>query len=117
MRRRDLEVAKSVVHMPSIVAGVVFVAIGVLYLAAAAFTVDVDAGLVVPVLLIGLGLAGLVRSRPRAATAGAAAVEVEDPIAAALREQARRELEDLDGTARAAAILRDAETRMGEDPR
>ena len=58
MHRRELNPA-------SIVAGLVFVGIGTAYLVARAGGVDIDAQWVWPVLLIGLGIAGLVRSRPR----------------------------------------------------
>ena len=48
----------------SIVAGLVFVGIGAAFLIARAGGSDLGVEWVWPVLLIGLGLAGLVRSRP-----------------------------------------------------
>ena len=58
MNRREL-------NPSSIVAGLVFVGIGTAFLIARAGGLDIDPQWVWPVLLIGLGLAGLVRSRPR----------------------------------------------------
>jgi cell wall-active antibiotic response 4TMS protein YvqF len=50
----------------AIVAGLLFIALGVVFLVDRAGGIDLDARWVWPVLLIGLGVAGLVRSRPRA---------------------------------------------------
>ena len=50
---------------PSIVAGLLFVGIGAAFLIGRAGNTDLGAEWVWPVLLIGLGIAGLVRSRPR----------------------------------------------------
>ena len=49
----------------SIVAGLLFVGIGAAFLIGRAGNTDLGAEWVWPVLLIGLGIAGLVRSRPR----------------------------------------------------
>jgi hypothetical protein len=48
-----------------IVAGLLFIGIGIAYLVAEVGDVDVNPRWVWPALLIGLGIAGLVRSRPR----------------------------------------------------
>jgi hypothetical protein len=49
----------------AIVAGLLFIALGVLFLLDRAGGIHLDARWVWPVLLIGLGVAGLVRTRPR----------------------------------------------------
>jgi LiaI-LiaF-like transmembrane region len=49
----------------AIVAGILFIALGVLFLVDRVGGVDLDVRWVWPVLLIGLGVAGLARSRPR----------------------------------------------------
>ena len=47
----------------AIVAGVLFIALGVVFLVARLHGIDLDVRWVWPFLLIGLGIAGLVRSR------------------------------------------------------
>ncbi len=46
-------------------AGILFIALGVVFLVDDAGGIDIDVRWVWPALLIGLGIAGLVRSRPR----------------------------------------------------
>ena len=50
----------------SLVAGLLFLALGAAYLLDAVTGISIDARWVLPVLLIGLGLAGLAASLPRA---------------------------------------------------
>jgi hypothetical protein len=49
----------------ALVAGALFIVIGVVFLIDQAAAVDINLQWVWPALLIGLGVAGLVRSRPR----------------------------------------------------
>jgi hypothetical protein len=49
----------------ALVAGALFIGLGVLFLVDAVGNVDLDVQWVWPILLIGLGVAGLVRARPR----------------------------------------------------
>ena len=50
----------------ALVAGLLFIALGVLFLLDRAGNINLDVRWIWPLLLIGLGVAGLVRSRPRA---------------------------------------------------
>jgi len=58
MQRRDQP------NPGAIVAGVLFIALGIVFLVDQIGGVDIDAQWIWPTLLIGLGIAGLVRSRP-----------------------------------------------------